>query len=177
MLKEKSSKIIDFPKNIIFENALDPHHVETVHKNTIKRCDILVNNGDMSILIYELYVFPVFKFLNFTKKFLVIKEKKGDSRVSYISLPLSLKFVSKLEISLKEIDKNKTKYDTIFTLTPFSFIYKVFSKLIMKLRSVGDKVRLDEDLELIKYRYESINNLHEDKPKCLDRKTLEDEWF
>jgi len=29
----------------------------------------------------------------------------------------------------------------------------------------------------MKYRYESVNNLHEDKLKCLDRKTLEDKWF
>lgn len=174
----KTEKIFNFPKKIIIENAFDPYHVENVHKNTIKKCDVITQSENLSLLLYEVYVFPKFKFLRgITQKFLIIKEMQGDSCVQFISIPLKLKFVSKFIIDVEEVSKNETKYKATFFFQPFTYINKVFSSLILKLRNIGEEQRLKEDENLMNLRYQSLLNNFVDKPKCINKKMLIDEWF
>ena len=85
-------------KKVILENAFDPYHVSNVHKSTVKSLRVIYDNGDMQLLLYELYSFPFLKFLSFlTNKFLVLKTSTKNY-VTFISIPTKLEFVSKSKI-------------------------------------------------------------------------------
>ena len=53
----------------------------------------------------------------------------------------------------------------------------ILSPIVMKMRNYGENIRLEEDMNLMKLRSEALKNNHKDKPKCIDEKTLLDEWF
>ena len=112
-------------KKVILENAFDPYHVSNVHKSTVKSLRVIYDNGDMQLLLYELYSFPFIKFLSFlTNKFLVLKTSTKND-VTFISIPTKLEFVSKSKIFCQEITENQTDYTLDFYFKPLSFFYNL----------------------------------------------------
>ena len=60
-IKEVITKTkMNLPKKVILENAFDPYHVERVHFKTVKSVKVIYDNGDIQLLLYELYSFPFF---------------------------------------------------------------------------------------------------------------------
>lgn len=172
------SEILELPSEIIIENAYDPLHVENVHESTVKSCRVLVEKGNMAILIYTVYVFPKIKILRFlTKDFVVIKEKVKENRVEFLSMPLSLKMASKFVILCDRISDDKTQYNTSFFYRPLSTLSHIVAPLILKLRNRGERNRLKEDMELMRQRVVARKNCHLDRPECAEKEPLAMSWF
>ena len=176
-IKEENLNLtMDFDKKIILENAFDPYHLSTVHKSSYKSVKVMYDNGDIQILLYELYSFPSFKFLSFlTNIFLVLKTSTSDD-VTFYSIPTKLNFVTKLKISSKQ-NKDNSSYIENFQFKPMTFLYSIFSPLIMKMRNRGGSIRFDEDIELMKLRTEALKNKHVDNPLCINQTQLLKKWF
>ena len=158
------------------ENAFDPYHVERVHFKTVKSVKVIYDNGDIQLLLYELYSFPFLKFLYFlTSKFVVLKTS-SDNDVTFYTIPTNLPFVTKSKISCVE-NKNITDYTLRFQFRPFSFFYNLFSFIVIKFRNYGENARFKEDLDLMKLRNEALQNNHIDNPRCVDEPSLIKKWF
>ena len=176
-IKEKTRNMtMDIDKKIILENANDPYHVSNVHKSSCKSVEVMYDNGDMQILVYEVYSFPFFKFLSFlTTKFLVLKTTTSDD-VTFYSIPTKLNFITKTKISCKQNEDN-TSYTNNFQFKPMTFLYSIFSPLIMKMRDRGESLRLNEDIELMKLRTEALKSKLIDNPTCINQILLLKKWF
>jgi len=159
---------MDLDKKIILENAFDSYHVSSVHKSSVKSVDVLHDNGDMQILLYEIYSLPYLKFL--TAKFVVLKISSGDD-ITFYSIPAKLNFITKYKISCKQ-NKDNTSYTANFQFRPMNLFYSFLSPLVMKLRNRGENQRLNEDIALMKLRTEALKNKHIDNPHCINQTPL-----
>tara|TARA_X000001036_G_scaffold108466_1_gene101609 strand:+ start:463 stop:1095 length:633 start_codon:yes stop_codon:yes gene_type:complete len=166
-------------EDVILENAYDNHHVTKVHSSTTKDVSRIYENGNVSIIQYELYKFPGIKFLkNFTQKFIAIKIT-SEKDVQFYSTPCNFDFVSKNIINCEQLENNKIKYISKFYFKPMNLFFGLLSPLVMFLRNKGEKKRLQEDQMLWRLRQKSKDENFKDTRSCVTtkEKILINEWF